>query len=320
MIFALRCRAVACLATLALAWGAMAAQEVRAQDVQVSPPGRVAPGAALEVGWSGPDAAGDFIALARPGAPPHEYLGYARTARGAPARQTAPDTEGDFEVRYISAASLAVLAAAPVEVRAGRAAGLRAPETVVAEAPFGVTVELPGQPADFLTVVPADAPDDTIGAYVRLRGQTRVELPAPAQAGLYEIRQVSAADLAVVARGTVRVEPRAAEPGAGQADGRGAAAGAREEGASGAVATLMALVAVDVGGRFRVAWTGPGGPDDRIALFAGRTGPGEPLASLPAARSPTAPFTAPGEPGTYLIGYVEGAGRQVIATREIEVW
>ncbi len=106
----------------ALLAGAMLAGYGSAQEAALNAPPRIAPGSAFEIGWQGPDAPGDFIAIAGPGAPAASFLAYARTSAGSPAVMTAPGA-GEYELRYISAAGLAVLARVSLSVGAEPAKG-----------------------------------------------------------------------------------------------------------------------------------------------------------------------------------------------------
>lgn len=283
-----------------------------AQDASLDVPPGVAPGAAFEVDWQGPDAPGDFIAIAAPDAPPQSFLSYARTSEGSPARLLAPHENGPLEVRYVAAAGLAVLAAAPIELRDGPAAEMRAPARVAAGTQFMVSLAEPGADFDFLTIVPAGAPDAEIGPYVRLRGRDEVAIDAPDAAGDYEIRHVGAAELAVLARLPVHIEAPPEEPAEPPGMEKAGPAG-------GAAITLTALLAVDAESRFRVAWDGPGGADDSIAIVPPRGELAAVLDSQPVADGPPVRLDAPEAAGEYEIVYIDGASGVVLARRELEV-
>ena len=162
------------------------ATQALGQDVVLTVPDAAAPGAEIEVFWRGPDAAGDFIAIAGPDAPAASFLAYARTSGGSPAVLTAPGI-GEYELRYISAAGLAVLARVPLSIGVEPAqAGLTAPSEVEAGADLVVSVSAPGDPADYITIVETVAPDDAFGPYARLKGALEVSLSAPDVPGVYE--------------------------------------------------------------------------------------------------------------------------------------
>ncbi len=58
-------------------------------------------GAPLRVEWTGPNAAGDAIAVAQMDAPPERIIDAAWTADGDPARLHAPINPGTYELRYV---------------------------------------------------------------------------------------------------------------------------------------------------------------------------------------------------------------------------
>ena len=301
-----------------------------AQEASVSAPPSVLPGSEFEVGWHGPNAPGDFIAIAEPDAPAASFVAYARTSGGGPAVLTVPDV-GEYEIRYISAAGLAVLARALLSVSVEPAqAGIAAPSEIAAGADLVVSVSEPGDPADYITIVEAGAPDDALGPYERLRGKREVSLPAPDTAGDYEIRQIRASGQMVLARAPLTVlEPMAAKTEAAPSEpaGEPAATGetktaaatpqAVEQQAAGASVTLMALVAVDRAQGFRVAWTGPGGEGDMIGIVPAGGDAAGALGMQPVGGGPPVNLTAPDAPGGYEIVYV--AGDDVLARRGLKV-
>lgn len=197
----------------ALVWvflvGFALARNGEAQQVTLTAPQSVVPGAEFEVGWQGPDAAGDFIAVGQSDAPPASFIGYARTSNGNPARLVAP-AAGQYEIRYISGAGLEIMARVPLAV-VDRAA-LDAPAAVVTGAEVAISVDDPGEPADYITIVSEGADQLAFGPFARLRGATQVTLVAPASPGVYEVRHIRARDQSIIARTALTV--RKAEPSA----------------------------------------------------------------------------------------------------------
>ena len=85
--------------------------------VELRAPAEVASGAVFTVEWTGPDGAGDYVALARPGSPDWEYLNVAFTAWGPTLELTAPEEPGAYEVRYFSGFARITLSRVAVQVR-----------------------------------------------------------------------------------------------------------------------------------------------------------------------------------------------------------
>lgn len=311
-----------------------------AQEASLGVPPRVAPNTAFEVEWQGPGAPGDFIAVAELGAPAASFLVYARTSGGSPSVLTAP-AAGQYELRYVRASDLSVLAKAALRVGEDtQPAALVAPARVTAGSALAVSVPDPGDPADYVTIVESGAPDQAFGPYARLGGADKVSLTAPEAPGAYEIRHVEARRMTVLARAPLEVRPAPAAAGASasketaEAEGTGAegteAEGTGEEETGAAAAglprrqlSLTALVAVDRAHDFRVAWTRDGGTDalhgSRIDIVPRGAGPEAAVSSRPASDGPPIPFTAPDRPGEYEILLVDEASGEVLATRALEV-
>jgi len=317
-----------------------------AQAFAVEPPARTAPGKEFATPWTGEDAPGDFIALAAPGAAPEKFIDYARTSAGNPATLTAPPA-GAYEVRYVSANGLKVRARASLTVASE--AELIAPAE--AEAGTEITVAAPagGDAADYVTIVAPDADALALGPYVRLRGAAEVMLAAPEAPGAYEVRLVHAATQTIRARALLTVRAAAQAPAPAAQATTSDEAARRPEAAAPASKTaaltasdpapvetaaepepatpaprtvrrsLMALIAVDRGAGFHVAFTGAGAPGDEIGIAPAGGGAGDLLATQAAAGGAPLAFDAPAEPGNYDILYVDASG-QVLARRELEVW
>jgi len=332
---------------------AIAASAAVAQDATIDAPPVVAPSAEVSVRWSGPDAPGDFITISAPDARPEVYAAYARTSAGNPSTLPAPDI-GEYEIRYVAAAGLKILARRPLSVRVVTgAAFLSAPEIAAPGTPFSVTVQAVGDPADYVTIVESGAHSDAFGPYARLNHGPTVEIEAPEAPGAYEIRQVQARDQTILASAPIEIaepapaveasQPSPAPPTTTQPQAaplvesapetapaapettdipaeRTATANAPEPPAPPAPATadasLMALIAVDVGAEFHVAWTGPGASGDLIAIAV--AGASDLLASAEAAGGAMVALTAPDAPGSYVLRYVAEDGG-VLAERELEV-
>jgi Ca-activated chloride channel family protein len=84
----------------------------------LSAPSEVAVGAPLEVTWEGPANPGDYLTIATPGDGALGYVTYEYTEVGSPLTLTAPETAGDYVLRYIGDGPDArVLAEVPLAVR-----------------------------------------------------------------------------------------------------------------------------------------------------------------------------------------------------------
>ena len=123
-----------------------------AQTVTLATPDRVGIGAPVEIGWQGGTDARDFITIVPTGETEGRYAAY-EYAQQTPVELTAPTSPGEFEIRYLGAASpYPTLARAPLIVEAVEAT-LAPPAEVTAGAPFSFEWAGPDNPRDFITIV-----------------------------------------------------------------------------------------------------------------------------------------------------------------------
>jgi hypothetical protein len=93
-----------------------AGQLAWSQDRSIAAPASATVGARIEVAWRGEADERDFIAIVPADAPEGRYLGYEYTRRN-PVTLTAPQQPGNYEVRYLAAASpYPTLARSPITI------------------------------------------------------------------------------------------------------------------------------------------------------------------------------------------------------------
>jgi Ca-activated chloride channel family protein len=80
-------------------------------------PAEVAAGEALQIAWTGPDNSGDYITIVEAGAAEGSYGAYEYTNRGSPLTIQAPETPGEYEIRYIVGQSSRTLERRSITVR-----------------------------------------------------------------------------------------------------------------------------------------------------------------------------------------------------------
>jgi hypothetical protein len=247
--------------------------------------------ARFDVSWTGPGNNDDYICVARPDQPPRANLGLVRVRDGNPLKIWAPSEAGEFELRYI-ARGPKVLATRSIRVNAVSA-------TVQASGPvkeadwIDVAWTGPGYVGDFVSVAkPGDAPGASLGM-ARLSQAHSVKVRAPSEAGEYEVRYVLGRGAKLLAKAPVTVTPVAAS-----------------------VQTPEGAVA---GADFRVRWTGPGYPEDFIALARPDQPSRASIASRRTAQGNPAVLRAPKEPGVYEVRYILGRGSRSLAKATITV-
>lgn len=255
-------------------------------------PQQVAAGAQFAVAWTGPDNHGDFVTIVQPSAPANEDGNYEYTERGPTLNLTAPMQSGNYELRYVTAQSRTILARQPIEVLPVTAT-VQADEQVVLGSKFSVAWTGPNNEGDYVTIVPADAPDEQYGDYQNTRAGSPVELTAPPSAGDAEVRYVAAQGRKVLARQPIRV-----------------------------TMPDVSLAAPDeavAGSTIQVKWTGPNNAGDYVTIVA---------ADTPDGRYENYTDTSAGNPLDLLIPimtggaelrYQTGQGNKVLARRPIQI-
>lgn len=148
----------------------------------------IVPGGEVQIAWTGPGYVRDYITIVEAGAPEGHTLDYQRTSRGNPMVLTAPESLGNFEIRYVLGDSNRTLASLPITI-APASVTLEAPKSVPVNSAFDVTWTGPGNWEDFIEIAPAGSPDDAQPAREARTSQGNpLPIFAPAQAGSYEIR------------------------------------------------------------------------------------------------------------------------------------
>ncbi len=172
-------------------------------------PPTVAAGAGFDIRWQGPDNVQDFITIVPAGAPAREYDAYVYTARGNPVTLHAPEEAGDYEVRYLTGQTYATLAAAALTVTPVSAT-LDAPPSAPARAAVEVSWDGPGNPTDYVILLPAGSDNQAQGNYALVtRGKT-LRIATPAEPGDYELRYVTAGKRLTLGKRPITIEPRPA--------------------------------------------------------------------------------------------------------------
>lgn len=267
-------------------------QTVEENGAQLELPREVSAGAPVEVTWSGPDNADDYISVAEAGTDDDAYVDYTRTRRGSPLTVRVPDTPGEYEIRYVAAENDEVLVRAPLTV-VDVEATLDLPAEVGAGAPIEVAWTGPDNPDDYISIAEEGTADDAYADYSRTRSGSPLTVRAPDTPGSYEVRYVMSQSDRVIARANVNVS--AVEAQFDVAD------------------TLMVNTPVAIN------WTGPDNPDDYISL-AERGSPDDDYVTYERTRrdSPLS-MRMPDRPGQYELRYVMAQSDRVIARKPLAI-
>ncbi len=170
--------------------------KVVATSASVTMNGTPLAGTRVDVAWTGPGGASDWVGFARTGAPAGEYLGWS-TPEGSSVSLPVPSEPGDYELRYVLSAKegTKVLASVPVTVRDAQVR-LEAPGEIAAGQTFTATAEGPMDGSNWVGFArPGEGPAAYVGGAWTGADSIRdgkVELTAPSEPGSYELRFVIA--------------------------------------------------------------------------------------------------------------------------------
>ncbi len=172
-------------------------------------------------------------------------------------------------------------------------ATLDAPDEAVAGSRINIRWTGPGHGRDYITIVGADAPEQTYEQYQYIDRGNPINLPVPEEAGRYEIRYCDADSYATLGRRLLIV--------------------------AAATATLAAPANVQAGADFEVTWSGPDNERDFITIVE---------ADAPERTYETYQYTnrgtpltlmAPDEAGAYEIRYLTGGLYKTLAALPLTV-
>jgi len=273
---------------LAFTWVAVA--PVRAH-LQV--PRQVATGAGFEVVWTGPDRDGDLITIVNEHSPVRARGSSAHTRQGNPVQMIAPESEGLFEVRYVSGGDRgSILAVAPLLVGTP-SASIEGPADVIAGARVQMSWDGPDNAGDYLIVVDRSPREKAPYERVHTWRGNPLSVIAPDVPGVYEIRYVTGRTLQTLARHSFVVLP--------------------------ARASLAAPITIEASQVFETHWIGPNNANDAVALVNSAAAGRAVQSFTYTRRGNPVKIKAPDKPGLYEIRYLTGGGRVSLSSIGVEV-
>ncbi len=171
---------------------------LEAVEISLAAPDTAVAGADVEITWSGPNNASDFITIVAPNAREGGYNGYAYTSVGATLQVQAPDVPGDYEIRYVSGQSNATLGRVSLSLTAPTVL-METQGLVRAGMAFTVEWRGPDNARDYLSIAEVGSADSKYISYAYTSDGTPASFTAPA-GGNYELRYVSGQSDTVLAR------------------------------------------------------------------------------------------------------------------------
>jgi Ca-activated chloride channel homolog len=175
-------------------------------DVILSAPEEAIAGSTIQVTWTGPDNAGDYITVVPSETPDGQYGNYTDTSKGSPLNLLMPIMAGGAQLRYMTGQGGRVLNRRPITIVAAEVT-LSAPS----EGGAGTTVSVmwtgPNNSGDYITVVVKDTPDGQYGDYTATEKGSPLSVKLPKEAGDAEVRYMSGQGNKVLARIPIKVVP-----------------------------------------------------------------------------------------------------------------
>jgi hypothetical protein len=175
-------------------------------SASLTAPASVSAGSELEVAWVGPDNQLDYISIDSVGSPEDDYGNYTYTASGNPVTIRVPEAPGAYLVRYHTGRSYAVLGSAPLEVLPNSAT-VSGPPSAAGGTSFAVAWTGPDNSGDYVTIVPAGAPNREYLTYAYTRVGSPATLDAPLEPGAYEIRYMTGMSRDILASAAIQITP-----------------------------------------------------------------------------------------------------------------
>lgn len=163
-------------------------------------------GETISVEYTGPPAgSGDFITVTLPDDRETKYTNYEYTKKGSPAEIRMPLDAGNYELRYVIG-NKRVIARKPVSVSAATAT-----LDAVSEAPAKSTISVtftgpPYGASDYIGIAKIDSKASAYVTYRSVKPGSPLDLPAPREAGDYELRFVHG-NKNILARQPITITP-----------------------------------------------------------------------------------------------------------------
>ncbi|EIC20114.1 vWA domain-containing protein [Thiorhodovibrio frisius] len=250
-------------------------------------------GSLLPVGWTGPNYAGDYLAIAKPGAADDDYVDFVYAEKGSPARLQAPAQPGAYELRYIGAGRPdRVIAHREIMITEAKAT-LDAPASTPAGSTLSVGWNGPNADRNYIAIAKPDAPAETEETYEYCEKGSPLALRVPAVPGDYELRFILRSDVkAIIARQPLTVTAQ--------------------------TATLDAPASAPAGSSIEVNWTGPNVNRDYITVARVEQPAGDEETYEYCDKGSPMILKMPDEPGDYELRYImRGISREIIARQPI---
>lgn len=270
--------------------GRIAFQSAR-RRISLHVPERAEIRSSITVAWSGGSLTGDHLMIDRAASDRAGAVLCMPIGDGGQTTVASPPIPGEYVVRYLSRRGQTV-ARSSIDIFEVLAE-LDGPTECSPNADIEVSWTGPDAEQDYLSIASVGEGDDQYRSFSPTSAGNPARLTAPKAPGRYELRYVRASDGEVLAR-----EPLAVV----------------------AVELILEVPrVVGVGTRFEVSWTGTSGSGDFITVAREGSDPSHEIDSTYASLGSPVTLAAPFEAGRYVVRYISGASRQILAESPIEI-
>jgi Ca-activated chloride channel family protein len=166
-------------------------------------PGEVTAGDEFTIHWWGPDEADDILTLTQAEGAPTSYLSWRNATESSPVRFQAPETGGDYEVRYLSQGA-EILASSPITIRVPSIT-LEVRDRAAAGSRIQVAWTGPSSADALIAIAPAGSPASRMFDFVSVNVGSPASLSAPFDPGQWVVRYLQTDPLRVVAESPIRI-------------------------------------------------------------------------------------------------------------------
>lgn len=273
--------------------------EVAQPEVTVSAPATAIAGGKFKVSWTGAVSPQDYINIVPVGTDEGTFGNYIVVRGDSENLLQAPPDTGLYEVRYLLREGARTVASTPIEITAPDVS-ISAPEEVRAGDMLPVTWTGTVAGNDYVNLVPLGTPDNEYGVYALVRDKGQLELKAPEETGLYEIRYLLREGPRVLARQTVEVLAADAPLNTG--------------------ASLTAPDTASPGSTIEVGWTVQSdSADQRITLARADQAIFTWISAVKITGEPPVNLTVPDTPGVFEIRFLDLGQKAVLSRKVIKV-
>lgn len=173
--------------------------------ITLEAPAEIVEGGDVVITWTAPANRGDYITVVPKSFPDGRYGNNNDISRGSPLRVQAPMGAGPGEIRYMTGQGARVIARRDITFLPAKVT-LEAVESAEAGAIVEVKWTGPNNRGDYITIVPASAPEVQVGKYANTENGSPAKIALPKEKGPAEIRYISGQGRGILGRRAIEAK------------------------------------------------------------------------------------------------------------------